>query len=117
MTTAWKNGSPSERTTNRSTKPSTSRAESVTTMLDVIIGASIRALEGNVSGDAFAAFEGPSGPMIALSDGLGHGPRAAEASDIFLRSVRENASEPLAVLFVRAHHALVRSRGAVAAVA
>jgi hypothetical protein len=49
--------------------------------------------------------------LLSVIDGLGHGPEAAEASDIAATMLRENASEPLEPLLVLCHHALRRTRG------
>jgi anti-sigma regulatory factor (Ser/Thr protein kinase) len=57
------------------------------------------------------------GVLVALADGLGHGPRAAEAARAFLASVERHAELPLAELFSQAHRELLRTRGVVAAVA
>jgi len=84
-------------------------------MIQVLVGARATALDGDVSGDAFGTFRSKRGPLVALADGLGHGPRAAEASAAFLRSIEENADESFEAMFMRAHHALVRTRGVVAA--
>ncbi|MDF2691685.1 MAG: hypothetical protein K0S65_68 [Labilithrix sp.] len=86
-------------------------------MIQVLIGAHTRPLDGGVSGDAFAQFTSKRGPIVALSDGLGHGERAAEASAVFLGCVRDNADQPLEMLFMRAHHSLMKTRGVVAAIA
>lgn len=86
-------------------------------MIQVLVGGSVRALERGISGDVYATYASTSGPVVALVDGLGHGARAAEASEEFLRSVRTSLNEPLDVVFVRAHHSLMKTRGAVAAVA
>jgi anti-sigma regulatory factor (Ser/Thr protein kinase) len=69
------------------------------------------------SGDACATISRPKGPMVAVADGLGHGARAAEAAAAFVASVREAPDLALDEVFARAHRALLKTRGAVAAVA
>jgi anti-sigma regulatory factor (Ser/Thr protein kinase) len=69
------------------------------------------------AGDACATLSWRRGLVVALVDGLGHGPRAAEAARVFLDSVGRHAELALADLFTHAHHDLLRTRGAVAAVA
>jgi negative regulator of sigma-B (phosphoserine phosphatase) len=82
----------------------------------VALGA--RPLPGqSMCGDACEVFAWSRGTGAVIADGLGHGPLAAEASRAFCDSVRENSEEPMAIIFERAHHALLKTRGAVAAVA
>lgn len=82
------------------------------------MGTSVRPLAGEVvAGDACASMRIERGALVLLCDGLGHGPRAAHASQAFVESVTESPSLPMDELFARAHRALVKTRGAVAAVA
>lgn len=53
------------------------------------------------------------GAMLAVIDGLGHGPEAASAAFKARDSVRECAGEPLEVIFDHCHKALKGTRGAV----
>jgi hypothetical protein len=64
-----------------------------------------------VSGDAAVVVVGADRTLLSVIDGLGHGPEAAEASDIAAALLRENASEPLEPLLVLCHHALRKTRG------
>jgi hypothetical protein len=57
------------------------------------------------------------GVVVALADGLGHGPAAATAATAFLQKVRDAREAPLATMLEGAHRALLKTRGAVAAVA
>lgn len=85
---------------------------------DVAIGTSIRPIAGEqVAGDGFAAVPWSGGMLVAVVDGLGHGERAAVAASAFLDAVRADPETPLGRTFERAHHALIKTRGAVAAVA
>ena len=61
--------------------------------------------------------EFPSGALLAVVDGLGHGPEAASAAEIAIRILRDNAQEPLEALVRLCHRALHRTRGAVMSVA
>lgn len=55
--------------------------------------------------------------VLAVVDGLGHGPEAAAAAELATRAVEEHASEPLEALILLVHQALTASRGAAATVA
>jgi phosphoserine phosphatase RsbX len=84
----------------------------------VAIGICVRALPGETeSGDAGAEFRTARGSVLAMADGLGHGPRAALAANAFLECVRQSGHLAMAELFARAHRALLKTRGAVAAIA
>ena len=68
-----------------------------------------------VCGDAVAIIEGKPF-VVAIADGLGHGPGAAEASTTFCNFVTEHAEEPLESLMLAANRALTSTRGAAAAI-
>lgn len=86
--------------------------------LSVVHSLRVRPLAGeSVSGDAVAGIAWSRGTLLALVDGLGHGPPAAEAASAFLASVREDRELPLDLMFARANAALIGTCGAVAAVA
>jgi anti-sigma regulatory factor (Ser/Thr protein kinase) len=70
-----------------------------------------------VSGDAWTWSAHPAAPRILVTDGLGHGPLAAEASAVAVGAFRANVALPLAVLLEAIHDALRVTRGAVVAVA
>ncbi|MDQ2642241.1 MAG: serine/threonine-protein phosphatase [Myxococcota bacterium] len=74
------------------------------------------ALEGE-SGDAFVARVHAGGAVLAVIDGLGHGPHAAAAAR--RASAIVNAERELGVeeLFRRCHEGLVETRGAVMSLA
>jgi hypothetical protein len=69
------------------------------------------------SGDlhVVAPFEG--GALVALIDGLGHGPEAASAALAAAAVLGAHAGEPVGVLVQRCHDALRKTRGAVLSVA
>jgi phosphoserine phosphatase RsbX len=55
--------------------------------------------------------------VLAVIDGLGHGPEAAEAAERAARVIEENPAEPLDALVLLVHEELTSSRGAAATVA
>lgn len=85
----------------------------------MIFGAFTRPIEGElVSGDAYLIREIEHGWLIALADGLGHGAKAAEASEkalsIIDAYIREQGSEvDLRDVLRLCHAGLVGTRGAV----
>ncbi len=66
-------------------------------------------------GDVHVVAHGTEGTIIALSDGLGHGPSAALASRAFCDFVKERPDEPLDHLMECASSVLRPTRGAAAA--
>jgi anti-sigma regulatory factor (Ser/Thr protein kinase) len=68
-------------------------------------------------GDAWAADHRPGRSMFMLSDGLGHGVQAAEASQEAARIFRRYASRPPAEILETMHGALRSTRGAAIAIA
>jgi anti-sigma regulatory factor (Ser/Thr protein kinase) len=54
---------------------------------------------------------------LILSDGLGHGPEAAEASHLAAKVFRRNVTADLTEVIARIHDALTKTRGAAVAVA
>jgi hypothetical protein len=69
------------------------------------------------SGDVHAVVEFPGGALVALIDGLGHGPEAAAAARVAASVMEDHADEPVADLVQRCHAALRRTRGAVMSLA
>lgn len=55
--------------------------------------------------------------LLAVIDGLGHGPEAATAAGRAVDVLQENPAEPVEVLLVLCHTALARTRGAAVTVA
>ncbi len=71
------------------------------------------ALEGDESGDVHVVRAFPRGVLVAVIDGLGHGPEAAAAAKEAARTLEAFAGEPVATLVARCHEALRKTRGAV----
>lgn len=77
-----------------------------------------RALPGQAeSGDLSVVAPFGEGVLLAVVDGLGHGPEAAAAARVAGATLRENAGEALDALVRRCHAALLRTRGVVMTVA
>ncbi|MFC6012121.1 stage II sporulation protein M [Nocardia lasii] len=78
-----------------------------------------RALPGqDISGDrALVLDTGDGGALFAVLDGLGHGAAAADAADRATVILTENCGEPLDVLMVLCHRAMVETRGAAVSLA
>jgi phosphoserine phosphatase RsbX len=70
-----------------------------------------------VSGDLHVVSPFPGGVLVAVVDGLGHGPEAAEAARIAVAVLQDAASQPVTSAVERCHAALRRTRGAVLSVA
>jgi hypothetical protein len=82
----------------------------------VVIGVAQRPAHGEtLCGDAFAIV--PCGPttLLALADGLGHGPEAARAARSFCSHAEGAAGAPLAEIFASADRAVAGTRGVAAA--
>jgi negative regulator of sigma-B (phosphoserine phosphatase) len=71
----------------------------------------------SVSGDLHVVAPFAGGMVVALLDGLGHGPEAADASQAAVPVLQEHAGEPVDSLIRRCHEALRKTRGAVMSVA
>jgi negative regulator of sigma-B (phosphoserine phosphatase) len=63
------------------------------------------------SGDRYWAGSGSNGMMFAVIDGLGHGPAAAEASDIAIATLQQHVGDPLIEVLRHCHLALRGTRG------
>ena len=87
-------------------------------MTRVTAGTFVRPIVGEtVAGDACLVDACACGVVVAVVDGLGHGPAAAAASSAFLECLRAHRDEPLPEIFAIAHRAMLKTRGAVAVVA
>ncbi len=64
------------------------------------------------NGDSCFVHEGRDGLLVAVADGLGHGPDAAHASQVAMDHVRANPGQLLDALMRELHEALKRTRGA-----
>jgi negative regulator of sigma-B (phosphoserine phosphatase) len=81
-------------------------------------GVAARPLPGqSVSGDLHVICERDDGAVVAAIDGLGHGPEAAEASQVAAQVIADRGGAPPDVLIEACHEALRRTRGAVMSVA
>src|ERR1700739_1108618 len=69
------------------------------------------------SGDLHLVKPVPTGVLIAVVDGLGHGAEAATAARTAVSTLSEHASESVLALLERCHWALKGSRGAVMSLA
>jgi phosphoserine phosphatase RsbX len=70
-----------------------------------------------VSGDLEVVVYYPGGALVAVIDGLGHGPEAAQAAGVAAAVLRQRAAEPVADLMGLCHEALRPTRGAVISLA
>lgn len=81
-------------------------------------GAAGRPLVGEIaSGDAYLVQARPGGLLMAVVDGLGHGPEAAIAAVAAIRTLEEHGDRPLVEQFERCHTALRDTRGVAMTVA
>lgn len=70
-----------------------------------------------VSGDLSTVREDAEGVLIAVVDGLGHGPEAARASAVAVAALGSWQGQPVSRLMEQCHEALAGTRGAVIALA
>lgn len=68
-------------------------------------------------GDAYLLLDRGSFVLVAVADGLGHGPGAAEASTRAIAYLESRADQPVQMLLEGCHQALRGTRGAVVAIA
>jgi phosphoserine phosphatase RsbX len=69
------------------------------------------------SGDRYLVQPFPDGVLVAVVDGLGHGPEAADAAMLAVRTLENHAEQPVISLVRRCHEALRGTRGAVMSLA
>jgi negative regulator of sigma-B (phosphoserine phosphatase) len=79
-------------------------------------GVAAAALEGE-SGDLHAVVPFTDGLLVAVIDGLGHGPEAAAAARAARAILEECAGDPLGVVIERCHEGIRPTRGVVMSVA
>lgn len=73
-----------------------------------------RALPGEtVSGDAHVVLPHREGVLLAVIDGVGHGPEAAEAAALAVAALKKEPDSSVHVHFHRCHESMAQSRGAV----
>jgi serine/threonine protein phosphatase PrpC len=77
-----------------------------------------RALQGELeSGDAHLVATLPGGALVAVVDGLGHGPEAAQAARHAVATMRADPGKPVADILLACHQQLRKTRGAVISLA
>jgi anti-sigma regulatory factor (Ser/Thr protein kinase) len=82
------------------------------------VGSAVKPFPGEfVSGDVVVSTGTRRGRLVALIDGLGHGPGAADAAGRAADAFEEHADLPLDELFAVVHRELRGTRGAVASAA
>lgn len=69
------------------------------------------------AGDSYLVLEQGTRRLYMMVDGLGHGSGATEAATEAVAIVRGNAALPIAEIFLRAHNALKKTRGAAMSIA
>ena len=72
---------------------------------------------GQESGDFHVVVPFDGGVLVAVIDGLGHGPEAADAARAAARVLEGHVGEPVLALVARCHEELRRTRGAVMSLA
>jgi negative regulator of sigma-B (phosphoserine phosphatase) len=86
--------------------------------LGLDVGSAVKPCPGElVSGDVVLSASTQRGRLVALIDGLGHGPGAADVATRAADAFREHAELPLGELFAVVHRTLRGTRGAVASAA
>jgi serine phosphatase RsbU (regulator of sigma subunit) len=81
-------------------------------------GIAARTLPGETeSGDLHFVEAYHAGILVAIIDGLGHGPEAAHASRLAAATLHDHIGQPASVLIQRCHAALLKSRGVVISLA
>jgi len=79
----------------------------------VDIGTAQRPADGEtVSGDAFLVVRAEPRVLLAVADGLGHGPHAAHAANTLTKYIQEHSTESLEMLLRGADRAVASTRGA-----
>jgi serine/threonine protein phosphatase PrpC len=68
-------------------------------------------------GDAFTIQPTAAGFLVAVIDGLGHGPEAARAAERAVDAINQTAEQPLQDIMRACHRGLLSSRGAAISVA
>lgn len=81
-------------------------------------GVAARALGGRAeSGDQYLVEPFPGGILVAVVDGLGHGPKAATVGKAAIAALEGHVQEPVALLIAHCHEKLKRTRGVVMSLA
>jgi phosphoserine phosphatase RsbX len=88
--------------------------------MDALVACAVaaQAMPGEVeSGDACTVTPFPGGVLVAVVDGLGHGPEAAQVAAAAVAALEAHAGEPPIELLRRCHESLRETRGAVVSLA
>jgi len=81
-------------------------------------GVALREFSGqDESGDGYLVESHPDGVLVAVVDGLGHGPQAAEVAKIAIAALKGHSAKPVNFLFERCHRELAGTRGVVMSLA
>jgi negative regulator of sigma-B (phosphoserine phosphatase) len=81
-------------------------------------GVALRALPGQAeSGDGYLVKPSAGGVLLAVLDGLGHGPNAAAATAVAIRTLESSPGKSAAELLTLCHRALSGTRGAAVSIA
>lgn len=96
---------------------SESEVLAVTTLWDTIVPTvppwgAWQSAKGEVNGDRWGIWASSRGSVVLVSDGLGSGPKAAEASRRAARTVRTNRNASIEELMNKTHDNLKSTRGA-----
>lgn len=82
----------------------------------MVIGVAQRPAEGEtLCGDAYAIVRRGRTTLVALADGLGHGPEAARAAQAFCSHVETASDRPLDAILTTADQVIAGTRGVAAA--
>jgi phosphoserine phosphatase RsbX len=83
----------------------------------VTFGIAQRVCQGEtVCGDAYVTHALENGALISVVDGLGHGPKAGEASTAFVEALEEDLTLHVQTIMEECHRRLSGTRGAAAAI-
>jgi negative regulator of sigma-B (phosphoserine phosphatase) len=94
------------------------RREPIAVPMLVEFGIGARALRGeHESGDLHLVAPYAGGVLIAVADGLGHGPEAAAAARMAIGILQDSPAEPVIDVVRRCHAALLKTRGVVLSLA
>ena len=91
-------------------------AHEITRILDWDVAQRVRPGESD-SGDRYLVQAVPCGMLVAVVDGLGHGPSAAEAADLAVAEMARMNGGSLVNVVQRCHARLQRTRGVVLSLA
>jgi negative regulator of sigma-B (phosphoserine phosphatase) len=81
-------------------------------------GIALREFSGqDESGDGYLVEAHPDGVLVVVVDGLGHGPQAAEVTEIAIAALEGHAAKSVDFLFERCHRELAGTRGVVMSLA